>query len=459
MARPLPYQLTEDSPQRAWEETMRRATLTAALAAILGAALTGSAQSVIWVPADQPTIQAGIDAAIAGDTILVADGTYTGPSNRDLRFYGKAITLRSEHGPDATVIDCQSAGRGLVLIDGEGNDTVIEGFTITNGRATGTNTGGGVYLNESAPTFRNCVFTHCISEYYGGGMAAAGALTDPVVVERCTFFANGAYRRGGGLYAGGKVRLVGSQFIANEATGTGGVPADGGGAYFAAPGSEVLGCVFSVNNARRGGGVVVDSTVDMFNCLFEDNAAGIIGGTANRGGAIYATGGNGLWEFLTLVGNLAVDEGDSIYVGEAAQVRLYTSIVWDSPDNGIVIDTGTVQNAWHNDIWQVTGVFPGSGNFNSDPGFVAGPEGRNYLSQTVAGQAQNSPCVGAGVYISSFHCDSGTPALPCLDQMTTRTDEACDAGVVDIGFHYGVTALFRDGFESNGTSRWGAVIP
>jgi hypothetical protein len=61
--------------------------------------------AVIHVPADQPTIQAGIDAAMNGDTVLVADGTWRGPDNRDLNFRGKAITLQSENGPHNCIID------------------------------------------------------------------------------------------------------------------------------------------------------------------------------------------------------------------------------------------------------------------------------------------------------------------------------------------------------------------
>ena len=62
---------------------------------------------VIHVPADSATIQAGINGAVDGDTVLVADGIYTGNGNRDIEFEGKAILLMSENGPENCVIDCE----------------------------------------------------------------------------------------------------------------------------------------------------------------------------------------------------------------------------------------------------------------------------------------------------------------------------------------------------------------
>ena len=96
--------------------------------------------------ADFDTIQAVIDDANDGDTVLVAAGTYTGDGNRDIDFAGKAITVKSENGPQTCIIDCQGSEddphRGFYFHSGEEANSVIEGFTITGGYITRYASGG-----------------------------------------------------------------------------------------------------------------------------------------------------------------------------------------------------------------------------------------------------------------------------------------------------------------------------
>ena len=56
--------------------------------------------AVIHVPIDQPTIQSGIDAAKDGDTVLIAEGIYSGEGNVNIDFIGKQITVKSENGAE-----------------------------------------------------------------------------------------------------------------------------------------------------------------------------------------------------------------------------------------------------------------------------------------------------------------------------------------------------------------------
>jgi len=67
--------------------------------------------TTIHVPADQPTIQAGIDAAVEGDIVLVSPGIYV----ENIDFLGKAITVRSWAGADLTIIDGNRAGSVVVF--------------------------------------------------------------------------------------------------------------------------------------------------------------------------------------------------------------------------------------------------------------------------------------------------------------------------------------------------------
>ncbi|MHC4705218.1 MAG: hypothetical protein ACYTFQ_32110, partial [Planctomycetota bacterium] len=134
---------------------------------------------MLHVPSEYSTIQAAIDAAMPSDTVIVADGIYTGPGNRDIDFKGKAITVRSENGPFNCTIDCGGSStephRGFRFHSGEGSTAVVSGFTITNGYGPdeaavwSDPAGGAIYCQDSDPTISRCIITGNSSGCCGAG--------------------------------------------------------------------------------------------------------------------------------------------------------------------------------------------------------------------------------------------------------------------------------------------------
>ena len=138
--------------------------------------------TTIHVPDEYTTIQDGIDASADGDTVLVADGTYTGLGNKDIDFGGMPITVMSENGPDWTTIDCKNIGRGFYFHSGEDSLSRLEGFTIQNGKE---NVGGGIYCENSSPAITNCTITGNATKRDGGGIFCSfPPPSDPASSER-----------------------------------------------------------------------------------------------------------------------------------------------------------------------------------------------------------------------------------------------------------------------------------
>jgi hypothetical protein len=75
------------------------------------------------------SIQAAIDAANEGDTVLVAPGKYF--INEPITYRGKSIILKSEEGAEKTIINGDYQTSIFVFNSGETNEAVLEGFTIT----------------------------------------------------------------------------------------------------------------------------------------------------------------------------------------------------------------------------------------------------------------------------------------------------------------------------------------
>jgi hypothetical protein len=317
------------------------------------------------------TIQKGIDTAIDGRTVIVQPGTYTGAGNRDINFLGKAITVRSidPNNPNivaTTIIDCNGTyaenHRGFYFKKGEGQDSVLDGLTITNAYVVVMCEGGAaIYCQGSSPTIRNCIIT------------ANTAKLDPMSLCYCY---------GGAIYIG-----------------------DGSS-------PTITKCVISdnsVNNWGWGGGICCDaSSIIMRNCLIVGNSAN---GYGSDGGGIYSFGGHLTLYNCTVSDNTAYGNGGGIYFRLANRSDMYivSCIIWgNSPDQIYTDGTGSGV-VWYSDV---QGGWPGPGpggfppNMKADPCFADSSSGDYHLksqvgrwepsSQSWVQDDVTSPCIDAG---------------------------------------------------------------
>lgn len=176
-------------------------TLSLAFAIFFAMSTTGVADT-IHVPIDQPTIQSGIDAAMNGDLVLVSPGTYV----ENIDFLGKAITVRSSHGANRTVIDGSSPmdpdkASVVSFVQGEGPDSQLVGFLLTNGTGTLHEQqmyGGGILCNGSSPTItKNIISSNTIYQGSGGGICC---YQSDAVIKNNTIEHNTMPRTGGGIF-------------------------------------------------------------------------------------------------------------------------------------------------------------------------------------------------------------------------------------------------------------------
>jgi len=245
-----------------------------AATAILLLAAPAALAVTIHVPGDQPTIQAGIDAAAAGDTVEVACGTYY---EHDILLQTD-LTLRSESGdPSCVTIDAARSGRALEVAGVSA--AIIEGLTITQGLKLSF--GGGIYVHEASATITRCSFVENEvgpSSGFGGGVAFANAQMGNTVeakVTHCSFVSNRANQSGGGLAVRGSgdnidVMMSHCTFSQNTASAAGAL-------YLWSCSPVVSDCVFVGNSALSFDGGAISryfgATALFSRCLLAANDA------------------------------------------------------------------------------------------------------------------------------------------------------------------------------------------
>lgn len=283
---------------------------------------------------DHTTIQAGIDAASEGDTVLVYPGTYTGEGNRDIEFGTKNLVLRGRDGAGATLIDNQGVGDyRLFIFRSSGQDTtcVIDGFTIAGGRQNILHYAGAGILIDGSPTpqiptspkFINCIVRGNQSWSGPGGGVFVNWSCEPIF-RNVRFESNYAYTGGGGVYCtwSSNATFSGCEFVDNQNVFDGA----GGGLYCKFESNvSLVDCVFDGNIANKGGGLACyDSSPTVANVTFVGNLASAAGG----GGAVHCQEATPTLTNVTCYANRAQGEGqgEALYAMNESHPTLVRSL-------------------------------------------------------------------------------------------------------------------------------------
>lgn len=409
--------------------------------------------AVVYVPDDHASIQDAIAAAADGDTIVVRPGTY----HETIDFTGKALTIESEAGPASTIIDGDQAGTVVTFTSNEGPDSILTGFSITNGIGEVSGWyryGGGVYCENASPTIANNVI-HSNSADCGAGLFVRRAASP--IIEKNRIVQNAATSgEGGGIYIDGAGQtcsplIEGNRIKLNEANSGGGIfstqssatvrgntivynsaygffGSAGGG--ICAGGEDVVleDNIVSVNEAGFGGGIYTFGDATLANNIISYNTAFVSGGGVYCDyGAVTTVVNN------TVACNTALEDGGGILCFTSSSTTCANTIFYyDAASEGpeIWIDSYATLDISYSDVAdgedfvhiEASGSLNwGAGMLSSNPLFGEWLSGDLHLTW-------NSPCKDAG--------DDSIPSLPALD---LEGDPRIALDSVDMGadeYHY-----------------------
>jgi len=349
-----------------------------------------------------PTIQAAVQAAADGDTILLANGVFQGDGNRDIDLGERELVIRSEtNDPSSCVIDCGATQsdphRGFLIRSGQGPGTAIKWIKITNAYAE---LGGGILCEGSSPTLLGLTFFQ--NEAREGGAVACERAAP--VIDGCIFDSNFASENGGGLLCGTRfgdnkaAQIRSCVFVGNIALGRGG----GISCSYSRP--EISRCGFTENTGAQGGAIACYlATPTVQECFFRSNCAG-------RGGGIWCgESASPAIASCTFYENAGYARGAGVYSQDSAPAIRNTIIAWSVQGEAVY----SRQGAFHPELsccdlyrnrggdWTglIAGQLPERGNLASDPIFCNRFQGVfSIASYSPCAARQSGACGLIGAY-------------------------------------------------------------
>jgi len=337
------------------------------------------AGTTIRVPADQPTIQAGISAANNGDTVLVSAGTYY----ENINFIGKAITVKSAQGPGVTIIDGQQAGAVVSFISGETSSSVISGFTIRNGSFGGVNTFNASPIISGNVITENCSDQGGVQTDQGAPLIEGNLISGNLVGPLCSgyFFA-----------AVSSTYDSGTQIKGNLIVGNG-----GGGIYLISGGTPIIQQNSILENFGPGVNLLNSGTVITQNLI-----------TANQGVGITGLGGS-----TQVLNNTIVSNGPGGCCS-ASEVYVADMSSQMTMKNNLLIGTAGV-SALYCQSYESSPVF------TSNDVFVNGAEAYGGMCPDMTGTGGNISAdpLFVDMLSSNYHIQSASPAVNAGDNSAT----------------------------------------
>ena len=388
--------------------------------------------ATINIPGDYSTIQAGIDAAVSGDTVIVGANTYH--ENVTL---ADGIILRSQSGATSTVIDADGSGSVVTMTD----SSTLDGFTVQNGAGTvylgAYQTGGGIYSDGvDNVTVQNCIITNNsvsgsgLVGALGGGMVAID--TTNLTISNCTFSNNSTTSTGGdgggltiaALNLDASTTITDCTFDSNTSSLYSGalrMTQSGGNTHTFTCSRSIFSNNTAISSgASLGGGLIVgEGTITLDNCLIYGNSTG--DGLGIQGLYIYVV----IEDATVNITNCTIANNTSTGVS-AAGVYLSTGggtvtstfkncIIVNNDGYGIVeghVDTDATPinclfynnsgGAFYDEVKttysveQLPAIAGAINNIDADPRFIDSDNNNYHLQALSLGYSHDSPCIDTG---------------------------------------------------------------